>query len=413
MKKARSNYSTRVFIICFFAYALAQMDLALFGYAIPSIRKEFGLTLPGVISIVSIAFLLAGALIVWLGLLTDRVGRLRMFQFSQIGSSLLVALHSVVPNPATLALLRGTSIAVGGLTYPVTGAILAEELPARYRGFWMGVLQAGYPLGWVFASWWSVWILAEHGWRSLFLVGFVSIPFVLVVRFFVREPPRSIATRAESDKPQLKELFSPQYKNRTILVFCAQFLFVWAYAGSVFLFPSYLADDRGMAVTRYSELIGWGHLIGVLGYLLASYIGEFVLTRRTTVIIWTLLGAVMFQVVVWLASDFMQTLLAFGVMSMFFYGSAAVKFAYLGELFPTRLRATAFAFCGSLAVTLGSAAGPYMTSRMVEPFGWDMALSVIVGVPLVCAGLLYCFLKPIPSGLEVEQVQEFLSEDNK
>ena len=33
-----------------------------------------------------------------------------------------------------------------------------------------------------------------------------------------------------------------------------------------------------------------------------------------------------------------------------------------------------------------------------------MTLSVFVGVPLAVAGLLYLRLKPIPSGLEVEDV---------
>ena len=121
------------------------MDLALFGYAVPAIREEFGLSLTGVMQIVSAAFIIGGLLLVWLGLLTDRLGRKGMFQFSLIGSSFLVALHSIVPNGPALAALRGTSIAVGGLSYPVTGAVIAEEFPARYRGLFLGLMQIGYP----------------------------------------------------------------------------------------------------------------------------------------------------------------------------------------------------------------------------------------------------------------------------
>src|SRR3990172_3170874 len=69
------GYPFKAFLVCLFAYATAQMDLALFGYAIPSIRKEFGLSLSGVMTIVSTAFIIGGMLIVWLGLWTDRVGR--------------------------------------------------------------------------------------------------------------------------------------------------------------------------------------------------------------------------------------------------------------------------------------------------------------------------------------------------
>lgn len=408
------GYPLAAFAICLLAYATAQMDLALFGYAIPSIRSEFGLSLSGVMAIVSSAFVLGGILIVWLAVLTDRLGRKGMFQFSLIGSSILVALHSVVPNPGTLALLRGTSIAVGGLSYPITGAILSEEFPARYRGLFLGLLQIGYPLGWALASVWAWWLLQSYGWRSLFLVGLVSIPLVIVVNRFVREPPRSIAARSDMERrARVRDLLAPGIRRRALLLFCAQFLFVWAYAGSIFLFPSYLADSRGFSSGDFSLLIGAGNAIGILGYVLAAVTGEFLMTRRNTVVLWTLLGAAMFQAVVWMTDTFTQLLLAYGLMSMFFYGSAAVKFAYLAEVFPTRVRATAMATCGSLAVTLGSAAGPLMVSRAVEATSWDYGYAVFVGVPLVAAGLLYLLLTPVPSGLEVEDVESLLSTTDK
>ncbi len=406
------GYPVTAFAVCLFAYATAQMDLALFGYAIPSIREEFGLSLSGVMWIVSSAFVIGGILLVWLALLADRLGRKRMFQFSLIGSSALVTLHSIVPNAPALSLLRGTSIAVGGLTYPVTGAVIAEEFPARYRGLFLGLMQIGYPLGWAFASIWAAWLLSQHGWRYLFLVGLISLPFVLVVNRVIREPARSLAARAEGQaKPKISELFAPDIRRRAIVLFLAQFLFVWAYAGSIFLFPSYLSESRGFDSFDFSLLIGAGNAIGILGYILAAVTGEFYLTRRNTVVIWTLLGAVMFQYVVWQTEDFGEVLIAYGIMSMFFYGGAAVKFAYLAEVFPTRLRATAMAACGSLAVTLGSATGPVMVAQAVERTNWDFGYATFVGVPLVLAGLLYLLLTPVPSGLEVEEVESFLAND--
>lgn len=408
MWAAIRGYPARSFLVCLFAYATAQMDLALFGYAIPSIREEFGLSLTGVMAVVSSAFVLGGVLIVLLGLLTDRLGRRTMFQASLVGSSLLIALHSVVPNAATLALLRGASIGVGGLTYPVTGAILTEEFPARYRGLFMGLLQIGYPLGWALASIWAAWLLSHHGWRMLFLVGLVSLPYVWVVRRTIREPARFQARRATGERARLRDLLAPGIRRRTLLLFGAQFLFVWAYAASIFLFPSFLREARGMQTFDFSVLIGAGNAIGILGYILAAFIGEFVITRRNTVVIWTLLGGVLFQVLVWGTDSFTQVLLVYGAMSMFFYGSAAVKFAYLAEVFPTRLRATAMSSCGSLAVTLGSAAGPLMVARAVESWGWNLGYSLVVGIPLLVAGMLYLLLTPVPSGLEVEEVEALL-----
>ena len=380
------------------------MDLALFGYAVPAIRAEFGLTLSEVMAIVSSAFLLGGALLVVLGWLADRVGRLPLFQFSLLGSSLLVALISIAPGVATLTALRGASIAVGGLSYPITGAIITEEMPARLRGLFMGLLQIGYPLGWTLASLWSMWLLTEHGWRQLFWVGLVSLPMVWVVRRYLREPPRSVAARSAESPPRFSDLFATGIRERAITLFIAQFLFVWAYAASIFLFPSFLREVRALDPFNFSLLIGAGNAIGALGYVLAAWIGERVWTRRNTVVSWTLLGALLFQALVWVPTSFGQILLVYALMSMFFYGSAAVKFAYLAEVFPTRIRTLAMACCGSLAVTLGSAVGPYTVSLAIESWGWHLGYATLVGVPLALAGLLYLTLDSLPSGLEVEDI---------
>ncbi|MFK7955296.1 MAG: MFS transporter [Lysobacterales bacterium] len=404
------GYPITAFAICLVAYTTAQMDLALFGFAIPAIRAEFGLSLSGVMTIVSCAFVLGGLFIVWLALLADRVGRKTLFQFSLIASSILVALHALAVNAASLMLLRGSSIAAGGLSYPVTGAIISEEFPARYRGLFLGLMQIGYPLGWALASLWAAWLLSHHSWRWLFVTGLVSLPLVWLVRRMIREPGRATKARHDNtERVRLAELWAPGIRRRAVLLFCAQFLFVWAYAGSIFLFPSYLSEHRSMASVEFSLLIGAGNAIGIVGYVLAAVIGEFYLTRRNTVVIWTMLGAIMFQLLVWQAATYTQILLTYGVMSMFFYGSAAVKFAYLAEVFPTRLRATAMASCGSLAVTLGSAAGPLSASLAVEKIGWTYGYSMLVGVPLFLAGLLYLFLTPVPSGLEVEEVEQVLA----
>jgi MFS family permease len=107
------GYPLRAFVICLIAYTTAQMDLALFSYAVTVFRAEFGLTLSEVMAIVSAVFLLGDARLGVLGWLADRVGRLPLFHFSLLGSSLLVALIGIAPGVATLTALRGASIGVG------------------------------------------------------------------------------------------------------------------------------------------------------------------------------------------------------------------------------------------------------------------------------------------------------------
>ncbi len=421
------GYPLQAFIICHLAYMFSQVDLALFSYALPSIRQSFDVSLQAMGWLVALSYTFGAIIQVYIGTLTDRLGRRNMLMVITVVSSLFIAAHSIVPASEAqlviggiafslgiivMTLLRAFAIASGGALYPTTGAIVAEEAPARLRGIFTGLLQTAFPLGAFFAALFAAPMLDAFSWRPLFLVGLLSIPYIWVIHRFLRETGRFAGHKTEartqekdeSSKAKLAALFAPDMRLRTVTLFTAQFIFVIAYGGSSIFLPTYLAESRGFSQSDATYIVGFGNAVAVIGYFLAAFVGEFVLTRRTTVTIWTLLGAVMFMCLVWLTSGFWDTLIVFCIASTFFYGTAAVKFAYIAEVFPTHLRATGLAFCSSLAVNLGIAIGPLFVTYGVDVMGWDMAFTLVVAVPLGIAGLFYLRLKPIPSGLEVEEV---------
>lgn len=407
------GYPQRAFLICLVAYGFSQLDLALFAYAVPSLRQDLGLSLNQISIIVAVSYASGAVLQIWLGHLADRFGRKIMLQVSLGSSSLFIAAHALASSVFTLTFLRaGAIFTVSGL-YPTTGAIVSEVAPSRYRGIMAGLLQTAYPLGWFAAALFAAPFLTHFGWRALFLVALLSLPFLFLVGRLLRESDRFAAVRAETRERSLGgtlgELFAPGMRRRTITLFIAQFLFVVAYGGSSILFPTYFVESRNLQIGSSAYLVGIGNGVAVFGYILAAVVGEFYLTRRTTVVIWTLLGAAMFFVLVWGTREFWPTMAAFAVMSMFFYGAAAVKAAYIAEMFPTRLRAIGLSVCTTAAVGLGTATGPLLISTSVAHLGWDAAFSVMVGVPLIAAGLFYLLLKPVPSGLDVDDVQRALA----
>lgn len=403
------GYPRRLWLTCFAAYGFSQMDLALWSYALPLIRAEFGLTRTQVGLLTGVAFGLGGVGLVWLSLLADRYGRRALIMFGTVVSSLFVASHAVTAGLVSLCIARAGSIATGGLLYPATGALVAEEAPARIRGLMTGLLQCAYPIGWFLASVLAVLLLERYGWRALFLTGLASIPFVFVIRRVVRESSRLGPVSQGAGRASVRELFAPDLRRRTLTLFVAQYCFVIAYGGAFIFAPTYFHEQRGFDIAGTATLVGLSNLIGVFGYLLAAWVGEFHLSRRTTTIVWTLLGSVLFMVFLWWSSGYWQSMLAFSAMAMFLLGTAAVKFAYIAELFPTRLRATGIAFSGSFAVTLGQATGPALIGWLADTRGWDTAMFLGCAVPLMAAGLLYLFLKPIPSGLDVDEVQRRLA----
>lgn len=422
------GYPLQAFIVCHLAYMFSQVDLALFSFALPSIRETFSVSLQAMGWVVALSYSAGAILQVYIGTLTDRFGRKHMLMLITVVSSLFIAAHAIVPEGAAqlvvggvsfslgiivMTILRAFAIASGGALYPTTGAIVTEEAPARYRGIMAGLLQTAFPLGAFVAALFAAPVLDAFGWRPLFLVGLLSIPFIWVIHKFLRETSRFAGHKVEVERdPQVNQtsfgkvaaLFAPEMRVRTVTLFIAQFIFVIAYGAASLWLPTYLHESRGLAQSEATYIVGYANAVAVVGYVIAAVTGEFILTRRTTVTIWTLLGAFSFLSMVWFTSGYWDTLIVLCISTTFFYGTAAVKFAYIAEVFPTHLRATGLAVCSSLAVNLGIAFGPLVVTYGVAFFDWDMTLSVVVGVPLAVAGLLYLRLKPVPSGLEVEEV---------
>jgi putative MFS transporter len=403
------GYPTRLWLTCFGAYALSQMDLALWSYALPLIRAEFDMTRTQIGVLTGAAFALGGVALVWLGMLADRIGRKKTMMGGIVAASVFVAAHAAAMNPLALGALRAASMASGGLLYPSTGALVAEEAPARIRGLMTGLLQVAYPIGWFLASLLAVFVLADYGWRVLFLAGLIGLPFAFIVKRMVRESSRFLAPVANAPRASIGALFAPAIRRRTVTLFLAQYFFVIAYGGAFIFSPIYFHEERGFDIAGTATLVGLSNLIGVLGYFLAAWVGEFYLTRRTTTVIWTLLGSVFFIVFLWFTDGYAASMVAFSVMAVFLLGTAAVKFAYIAELFPTRLRATGLAFCGSFAGLLGQATGPALIGWLADTRGGDVARFVGGALPLLIAGILYLYLKPLPSGLDVDEVQRRLA----
>ena len=387
------------------------MDQALFSYAVPAIRSEFGVGLETIGWVFGLSFAVAGAIIAGIGLVADRIGRKLVLMGSIVVSSIFVTLHSVAPSIVVLGILRALGFAAGGSQVPITGTIVVEESPARYRGVLSGALQAGYPTGWFLGSLLAAPILGRWGWRPMFLIGIVSIPFVLVVARFIRETRRFEQHRAalrqassRVEPARIRHLFAPDLLRTTVVLFLGEFLHVLAYGGSAFYMPTYLVEARGFTIEQATLMVGAAYGIGAVGYVLSSFVGEFLITRRNVIVAWSWIGTTLFLVLIWWTSSMVSTVVVFGTMTMFFYGTTAVKFTFLAEHFPTRVRATGIAFAGALPVNLGLASGPLVVSYAVGHLGWNLAFTAFAAVPLFLSGLVFLSLPPVPSGVEVESL---------
>src|SRR6185437_249998 len=130
-------------------------------------------------------------------------------------------------------------------------------------------------------------------------------------------------------------------------------LFGGAYGGSAFYFPAFFHAVRGYSESNSARIVGVGYGIGILGYLGAAAIGEFVATRRNTAAVLCVLGTVALVCLIWLPRSYHEDILAFSAVAIFFYGVAGVLQTLITELFPTHLRATGSALSASAGLCIG------------------------------------------------------------
>ena len=190
------GYPLMIFTVCLLGWTLTNIDQSLFCYAIPGIRKEFGNDLTAIGRILSLSFLLAAVFAVFMGVLADKYGRKKVFVWTLGTSAFLVGLHYWVPTFLTLEILRVLGFAVSIGIAPIVVTYTSEASPARYRGLMTGFLQCGYPIGWFLAAMIAAPIMANYGWRAIFLPALAVVPIAIILSRFLPESRRYEDARA-------------------------------------------------------------------------------------------------------------------------------------------------------------------------------------------------------------------------
>ncbi len=389
----------KVFFIGLAGLTIMNLDHSLFAYVLTEIAQEFNWSDVERGWYIAVTFIVTGIAITQFGVLADRMGRKAVLFWSTLVGPFFVAALIWVPNTASLLFFRAVGFAIGGVQSPIAGTLVLEESAPRYRGLTSGFLQVGYPIGWFVASLLVPLVSETFGWRYIFALALLGLPYAWVIARYLREPPAWRAAKAKRDQDNSQvstiSLFQRTHVYKTVFLFLGQHLQVFAY-GATLLLTAYFREARGWNLTEAVRLVGLSYLIGAFGYILAAVVGEYVMSRRNTIVVWCWLGCVAFAGMIWWAEGWWQIAVCFSLMTFFFYGSTAVIFTFIAENFPAELRGTATSFSGSLAVNLGVAFGPLALSYMIGGAGWDWGFTICGMVPMFLAGVAFLFLKPVP-----------------
>ena len=411
-----SGVRWKIFLLMLFLISINYIDRASLSVAMPVIAKEFDID-PAMQGLILSSFFWTYALMqVPGGMLADRFGRARVFQVSMIFwglGSLCCGLSTTATALGASRLLLGFGM---GMEFPVAQSMVSEIMPARNRGRYIAFLEGFWPLGFIASGLLTYFVLQVADWRWVFILQAIPAVFVLVVRRYVPESPRWLASHGHSDRAEstvrdieskvrdrlgggelppvvrqaaapapevtgLRTLFSGIYAKRTTMLWTLWFFALLGFYGLTTWLGA-LLQAKGFPITKsvfYTIMIS---LAGIPGFLVSAWLVES-WGRKATLVMNLLCGAIACHFY-GSAADQTQLIIAGLCMQFFLFGMWSALYAYTPELYPTHVRATGTGFASAVG-RIGSLIGPYVIGVILPAAGQSGVFALGAGAFVIAA----------------------------
>jgi MFS transporter, SHS family, lactate transporter len=373
------------FIACFLGWSLDAFDFFILTFCVSAIATQFQAKISAVLEaiFITLAFRPVGAFL--FGMMADRYGRRLTLMIDIIAYSVFELSSAFAPSLKVFLITRALfGIAMGG-EWGVGAALTFETLPAEGRGFFSGVLQEGYAVGYLMAALVYGTVFRFVGWRGMFVIGALPALLVIYIRTKVDESPAwaqgRVSRNAESRLG--KDIFT--YLGTFAFLVVLMFAFNSFSHGSQDLYPTFLQKDHKFA----PQIVGFIAIVANLGALLGGILfGTWSekIGRRKAIVIAVLLSIPIIPL--WAYSHTVPMLALGGFLMQFMVqGAWGVIPAHLNELSPPAVRGTFPGFAYQLGNLLSSRNGVLQGKLAEQRYGG--AFAPVLGWTLVLvAGLV-------------------------
>src|ERR1700739_55583 len=288
------------FIAALLGWTMDAFDYFLFVFVLSDIARDktFGATSPQLAFITTAALAMrpVGALL--FRLCADRAGRRIPLITDVLLYSCAGVLCAIAPNFTVLFILRLVyGLGMGG-EWGLGAALAMEKLPAERRGFFSGLLQQGYALGYLLATLASLLVIDRLGlsWRWLFALSIIPALVSLIIRYRVKE---SEVWEAEQDRMRVTQtrirdvVRDAAIFRRFIYLVLLMAAFNWMSHGTQDVYPTFLSatHNGGAALSSTpAKRIGGAPNIGAIfgGLTFGSLSQRF--GRRYTIVFCAMVG---------------------------------------------------------------------------------------------------------------------------
>lgn len=358
-------------------------DLNVLMVALPQIRHSFGLSQARASD--WLALLFVGTMpALLMARRADRFGRRRLLLVSISGFTVATAATAAAPTILLFGLCQLAAQAFLAVEATLSWTVLAEELPARARGFGFGVLAMLDALGaGTGALAWGLVLSPHHmSWRWLYVA---ATPVLLFVVFMRRRLPESSRFQAAASAGRLaaswRSLLRPPQRRLLVLVCSAALLSSLLTQASVFVIDFMQTQRNLSAPAANLVLVGAGAL--AIPVLIAAGSASDRLGRKRIGCSFLSLSVAGVLCFFFLARGPLGLFAALAITYIGQFGAWPTLSGYTTELFPTSHRALAGSAAGLTGV-IGQSASFLLAAWLIGVTGsLARSVAVLASGPLV------------------------------
>jgi len=340
------------FVACFLGWSLDAFDFFILTFCVSAIATQFQAKVSAVVAAVSLTLAMRPVGAFLFGMMADRFGRRPTLMLDIIAYSVFELASAFAPSLKTLLIMRALfGIAMGG-EWGVGAALAFETLPVEGRGFFSGLLQEGYAVGYLMAALVYGTVFRYVGWRGMFVIGALPAFLVIYIRTKVHESPAWSQGKVSphADRRISKDILT--YVGTFIFLVLLMFSFNSFSHGTQDLYPTFLQKDHKFT----PQTVGFIAVVANIGALLGGIVfGTWSekIGRRRAIVLAALLAIPVIPL--WAYSHTVPMLALGGFLMQFMVqGAWGVIPAHLNELSPPAVRGTFPGFAYQLGNFLSS-----------------------------------------------------------
>jgi len=351
------------FFACFLGWALDAFDFFILIFCVSALAAQFQAKVSTISEAIFLTLAMRPVGAFLFGLMADRFGRRPALMVDIIAYSVFELASAFAPSLKVFLIMRAFfGIAMGG-EWGVGAALAFETLPAEGRGFFSGLLQEGYVVGYLMAALTYGTLFPILGWRGMFVIGALPAFLVIYIRTKVDESPAWLQGRVsrKAESHLAKDILS----HAGIFLFLAVLMFAFnSFShGTQDLYPTFLQKNLQFTPKTVSSIAIVYNIGALLGGILFGTLSERI-GRRRAIVIAALLAIPVIPL--WAYSHTVPMLALGGFLMQFMVqGAWGVIPAHLNELSPSSVRGTLPGFAYQLGNFLSSG-NSFLQAKLAE-----------------------------------------------